>query len=72
MPPASSRPEAADGKHAEIAERVRQTLAAMWADNGFANSDSADVTLARARKLQNSLASHSSSPSRGPSGPAAT
>jgi len=40
-------------EHAEIAERVRQTLAAMWADNGFANSDSADVTLARARKLQN-------------------
>jgi F0F1-type ATP synthase beta subunit len=39
--------------HARIAERVRQALAALWAEDGFANSDTADVTLARARKLQN-------------------
>lgn len=40
-------------EHAEIAERVRQALAAMWDANGFANDDTTDVTLARARKLQN-------------------
>jgi F-type H+-transporting ATPase subunit beta len=40
-------------EHSEIAERVRQALAAMWAENSFANADTADVTLARARKLQN-------------------
>jgi RNA polymerase sigma factor (sigma-70 family) len=40
-------------EHARIAQRVRETLAAMWAENSFANADTADVTLARARKLQN-------------------
>jgi RNA polymerase sigma factor (sigma-70 family) len=40
-------------EHARIAERVRETVAAMWASNGFANENTADVTLARARKLQN-------------------
>jgi RNA polymerase sigma factor (sigma-70 family) len=40
-------------EHAQIAQRVRAVLAAMWADSAFANEDSADVTLARARKLQN-------------------
>jgi RNA polymerase sigma factor (sigma-70 family) len=39
--------------HAEIAERVREALTAMWASSGFANADTTDVTLARARKLQN-------------------
>ncbi|HMK80601.1 MAG TPA: sigma-70 family RNA polymerase sigma factor [Xanthobacteraceae bacterium] len=54
----TSRSRALDAKavsaeHARIAESVRQLLATMWADNSFANSDSAEVTLARARKLQN-------------------
>jgi RNA polymerase sigma factor (sigma-70 family) len=40
-------------EHAEIAERVRQALTALWAREGFANADTSDVTLARARKLQN-------------------
>jgi RNA polymerase sigma factor (sigma-70 family) len=40
-------------EHSEIAERVRRALEAMWAENSFANADTADVTLARARKLQN-------------------
>jgi F-type H+-transporting ATPase subunit beta len=40
-------------EHSEIAERVRQALEAMWAENSFANAGTADVTLARARKLQN-------------------
>jgi len=40
-------------QHAIIAQRVRAAVAAMWASSGFANADAADVTLARARKLQN-------------------
>jgi F-type H+-transporting ATPase subunit beta len=40
-------------QHAEIAARVRQTLAALWASDGFANTETTDVTLSRARKLQN-------------------
>jgi RNA polymerase sigma factor (sigma-70 family) len=40
-------------EHAMIADRVRQVLTALWASNGFANADTPDVTLARARKLQN-------------------
>jgi Sigma-70, region 4 len=43
----------ASAEHARIAERVRQALMALWGRNGFANTDTADVTLARARKLQN-------------------
>ena len=43
-------------QHAMIAQRVREALATMWAGNGFANADTADVTLARARKLQNFFA----------------
>lgn len=44
---------AVSGEHARIAERVRAALAVMWASNGFANADTKDMTLARARKLQN-------------------
>jgi F0F1-type ATP synthase beta subunit len=40
-------------EHARIAQRVRQALTALWADNGFANADSPEVAFARARKLQN-------------------
>jgi F-type H+/Na+-transporting ATPase subunit beta len=40
-------------EHAGIAERVRTALTVMWASDGFANADAADVTLARRRKLQN-------------------
>ncbi|HXW28317.1 MAG TPA: sigma-70 family RNA polymerase sigma factor [Xanthobacteraceae bacterium] len=54
----TSRSRVLDGKgasaeHARTAERVRQALMALWGRNGFANTDTADVTLARARKLQN-------------------
>ena len=44
---------AVTAEHVRIAERVRAALAAMWTENGFANADTTDVTLARARKLQN-------------------
>jgi RNA polymerase sigma factor (sigma-70 family) len=44
---------AVSAEHARIAERVKATLTSMWADNCFANSDTTDVALARARKLQN-------------------
>jgi F0F1-type ATP synthase beta subunit len=40
-------------EHAKIAERVKATLTLMWAGDGFANSETTDVVLARARKLQN-------------------
>jgi F-type H+-transporting ATPase subunit beta len=40
-------------EHAKIAERVKEALSPMWAGDGFANSETADVVLARARKLQN-------------------
>ena len=40
-------------QHVMIAQRVRAAVAAMWASGEFANADAADVTLARARKLQN-------------------
>jgi RNA polymerase sigma factor (sigma-70 family) len=39
-------------EHARIAERVREAVAEMWASDNFARADTADVTLARARKLQ--------------------
>ena len=45
--------EAVSAEHAGIAERVKAALTLMWADNGFANSDTTDLALARARKLQN-------------------
>jgi F0F1-type ATP synthase beta subunit len=40
-------------EHARIAERVRLALTALWESNGYANANTADVMLARARKLQN-------------------
>jgi F-type H+/Na+-transporting ATPase subunit beta len=40
-------------EHARIAGRVREALTALWESDGFAHADTADVTLARARKLQN-------------------
>jgi len=45
--------DAVSAEHARIAERVKAALTQMWAGNGFANSDTNDVALARARKLQN-------------------
>jgi len=44
---------AVSAEHARIAERVGATLTVMWVGNGFANEDTKDLTLARARKLQN-------------------
>jgi RNA polymerase sigma factor (sigma-70 family) len=44
---------AVSAEHARIAERVRETLTTLWENNGFAHAETADVTLARARKLQN-------------------
>jgi F-type H+-transporting ATPase subunit beta len=45
--------DAISAEHARIAERVKAALSLMWADNDFANFDTTDVVLARARKLQN-------------------
>jgi len=45
--------DAVSAEHARIAERVKAALTQMWAGNGFANCDTNDVALARARKLQN-------------------
>src|SRR5262249_21043363 len=45
--------EGVSAEHARIAQRVREALTVMWTSNGFANADTPDVTLARARKLQN-------------------
>ena len=45
--------DAVSAEHTRIAERVRAALTVRWASNGFANEDTTDVTLARARKLQN-------------------
>jgi F-type H+-transporting ATPase subunit beta len=44
---------AVSAEHAKIAERVKAALTLMWAGDGFANSETTDVALARARKLQN-------------------
>jgi hypothetical protein len=43
---------AVSAEHARIAQRVRQALAPMWADNTFANEDTADVTLARTQAAE--------------------
>ena len=45
--------EGVSAEHAKIAQRVKAALTLMWASSGFANADTTDVTLARARKLQN-------------------
>jgi F-type H+/Na+-transporting ATPase subunit beta len=44
---------AVSAAHVRIAGRVREALTALWETNGFAHEETADVTLARARKLQN-------------------
>jgi len=45
--------DAVSAEHVRIAERAKAELTPMWASNSFANSDTSDVALARARKLQN-------------------